>query len=81
MQFTFDMSENQANMIFKQVSSHIAALKNWTASAVERGDFVRAQSLVAECREYERLYAAFNIEAKREYAEHSGKKLETSISC
>lgn len=77
--FNYNMSQRQAELIFAQVASHIGALKNWTASAVERGELERAQTLVGELREYEKLYAAFNIEAKFFIARNTDKPVETDV--
>lgn len=77
MQHTFTMNEHKATLVFNVVKSHIAALKNWTASAVETGDIEKAQGLVNDLREYEKLFAAFNIHAKHEIAEYTGKPVKT----
>jgi hypothetical protein len=74
---SFHMTEDQAMMIHAQVGSHMSALKNWIASAVEQGDLERAQHLVTDLRAYEKLYSAFNMPAKHDIAKHSGKPLET----
>lgn len=74
---TFTMSEGKARLVHQVVDSHMQALKNWMASAVEAGDLERAQKLIAELREYEALYAAFNMTAKLEIAEHTGKPVAT----
>lgn len=78
--FVYNMSERQAQLIHAQVASHMQALQNWTVSAVERGEWDRAKGLVEEYREYERLYAAFNVDAKRQTADYTGKPLETDIT-
>lgn len=75
---TFQMTEAKAVLVHNVVSSHMAALKNWTASKVERGDLDGAQKLVAELREYEALFAAFNMPAKHDIANATGKPLETA---
>lgn len=77
---TFEMTEAQAEMIHARVGSHMQALKNWSASAVEQGDLPRAQKLVAELRAHEVLYAVFNMPAKHDIAKGSGKPLETTHS-
>lgn len=74
---TFTMAEATATLVHKLVDSHMHALKNWTASAVERGELERAQELVKELRQHEKLFAAFNMPAKREIAAHTGKPLVT----
>ena len=74
---TFSMTEEKADMVHKLVSSHIQALQNWTASAVERGDLIGAQELVRQQRDHETLFAAFNMPAKHTIAKHSEKELKT----
>lgn len=73
----FAMTEAAAERVFAMTKSHIAALHNWTASAVERGETARAQELVRELREHEKLYAAFNMEAKHDIARLTDKALVT----
>lgn len=77
--FQFIMSDKQATNVHKLVASHIAALKNYIASAVEDGKLERAKRHVAELREYEALFAAFNITAKYEIAEFTSKPIERTI--
>jgi hypothetical protein len=77
--FTFVMPDKQANNVHKVVASHIAALKNYIASAAEDGKLERAKRYVAELREYEALFAAFNVTAKYEIAEFSKKPVERTI--
>lgn len=78
--FNFTMSEAQARNVHKVVSSHMQALKNWTAGRVESGDLEGAQKLVEELREYEALFAAFNMDAKHDIAKFSDKPLQTEIT-
>lgn len=73
---TFTMTERQAELVHSVIASHTQALKNWTASAVERRDMGRAVELVKELREYEALFAAFNMQAKRDIAEGRGVPIE-----
>lgn len=77
-QHTFTMSETQARRVHDLASSHIQALKNWTASAVESGNLAKAQELVADMRAFQAIFAAFNITAKHDVAEATGKPLVTS---
>lgn len=53
----------EARLAFAQVAHHCASLKNWIASAVERGDLPAAQKMVAELRTHQQLYAKLNVEA------------------
>ena len=75
---TFTMTEEQARLIHEMAADRMAAHKNWTASAVESGKFEYAQELVAKLRKHEDIFAAFNMTAKHEIAQHTGKALETS---
>ena len=77
--FTFTMTEDQARMIFKLVSSEMSAYKNWTAGAVERDDLERAKGLVKELRAHEKLFAAFNIDAKYAIAESNNEDVKTKV--
>lgn len=61
----YKLTEDQAVLVHTVVSSHCQALKNWTASAVERGEFDRAQGLVKELRHYETLFALTNVVAHK----------------
>jgi len=74
--FQFTMSEEQARNVHKVVDSHSQALKNWIASAVESEDYERAHRMVDELRQYQALYAAFNLTARFEIAEATGKPVE-----
>lgn len=65
---TFKINEGQAEMIFKQIEAHCHALKNHIATAVQSGEFDRAQELVTELRQHEALFACFNMEGKRSVA-------------
>ena len=78
--FTFSAPEAQARRVHDLVKSSLAAHKNWLCSAVERGDLVAAQKLVAEVRALEALFAATNIDAKYEIAKLLGRPLETDIT-
>lgn len=73
---TFIMSEKQAKLVHQVVASHMAALKNWIVSAVERGDLAKAQILAQELREFGNLFAAFNMDAKYQIAEITGNPVE-----
>lgn len=75
---TFTMTEAKAELVHKLANSHMGALKNWIASAVEDGKLEYAQKLVAELREHEALFAAFNMAAKHTIAECTGNPLETA---
>ena len=72
---TFHIGEGEAIMIHGLVASHMATLKNWIVSKVERMDWDGSATLVKELREYEKLYACFNMEAKRQIAETKGDKM------
>lgn len=72
---TFVMTERKAELIHKIVDSHSQALKNWIVGHVENGDLVSAQELAHELREYHSLFAAFNMQAKREIAGWGDKEL------
>lgn len=61
----YELTEREAELAFKQVSDHCSALKNWMASAVERGDIDAAQELVKELREHQDLYAKLNVSSHR----------------
>jgi hypothetical protein len=75
---TFKMTEAQAELIFKMADQHVKALKNWTVSAVERGDIEAAQKLAAEIRAHQAIFAGFNVQAKREIALHTGRDMQIS---
>jgi hypothetical protein len=68
---TFRMTESKAELVHAVVSSHMEALKNWIVGAVESGNLPYAQELATQLRDYQTLYAAFNIDAKYTIAEHS----------
>lgn len=78
-EFTFTMSDDQARNVHKVVSSYCESLKNWMASAVESEDYERSHRYVDELRQYQALYAAFNITAKYEIAEATSKEVERNI--
>ena len=78
--FKFTMSEKQARNVHSVVNSHCQALKNWIVTAVENDQHDRAKELTRELRQYQALYAAFNMTAKHEIAQHSGKTLQTEIT-
>lgn len=77
--FTFEMNEAQAHRVFSTVKDRTAALKNWIVSNVESGNFEKAQELATELRQYQKLYAAFNIESKKATSEQLGKPIAKSI--
>lgn len=77
-QHTFTMSEEQAKRVFAVIESQCGALKNWTCTAVEQGDMIRANSHVEELRAYQAIFAAFNMPAKHAFADVTGKALVTS---
>jgi hypothetical protein len=66
---TFKMTEAQAEMLFELVISQLTSLKNWTVSAVEEGNFERAQKLAADVRKHQDLFRGFNIRSMREVSE------------
>jgi hypothetical protein len=61
----YQLSESEALLAFRQVSSHIQALKNYIATHVESSNMEGAQVLVKELREYEQLYGKLNVEAHK----------------
>lgn len=77
--FTFTMSEAQARNVHAVVHSQCQALKNWIVTAVENDQPERAKEYTRELRQYQALYAAFNMTAKHEISQHSGKPLQTNI--
>jgi hypothetical protein len=74
---TFKMSEADAEMIFTLVDQHLFALRNWTATAVENGEFERAQVLVKDMRQYQEIYKAFNMPVVRARATRHDCPIET----
>lgn len=76
-QHTFRMSRQQAELVFKVIASHRAALKNWTMSSVAHGDFDKAQEYAREDREYNELYKAFNVVVDAEIREVTGLPRKT----
>jgi hypothetical protein len=68
---TFRMTEAKADLLHKIIDSHMGSLKNWIVGAVESGNLPYAQALAIELREYQTLYAAFNMQAKYDIAKHS----------
>jgi hypothetical protein len=77
-QHTFVMTEEKAELVFKMADSQQQSYKNWIASAVERGEFDYAKKLVGELRQHQRIYAAFNMDAKRTIAGCTKKDIETT---
>src|SRR4051812_48581198 len=77
--FTLEMSERQARNLHRIVDSHCQSLKNWIASAVEHGKYADARRMAAELREFRALFAATNIDAKMEWAAHTGEELKTLV--
>jgi hypothetical protein len=73
----FKMNEDRAMLVHRVIADHTQAMKNWIASAVEHDDFERAKALAAELREYQALFAAFNMEGKHSVAEASGAPVQT----
>jgi len=59
----YELTAAQARLTHRVVSSHIAALHNWIASAMESNDYVRGADLVRELRAYQAIFAATNVEA------------------
>lgn len=76
----FEMSEDQARNVHRVVASHIAALHNHIATGVETNDtgVLEPKKLVAELREFQALFAAFNMDSKHQYADASGKPIKTT---
>jgi hypothetical protein len=62
---SYELTQREAELAFAQIASHSQALKNWMASAVERGDFDKARELVIQLREHEALYAKLNVSAHK----------------
>lgn len=77
MSHKFEMTFDQAVLVHKIIDERTQALKNWIASAIECDQPGRAKTLVAELREYEKLYAAFNLRAKQETSQYTGKPMKT----
>lgn len=75
---TFDMSEAHAVLIHGLVKSQMAALQNWICSAVNSNNIERARELVGQYNEAKELYAPFNVEAKRDIADLTGKVIGTT---
>jgi hypothetical protein len=75
--WTFTMPEHQAERIHKMADERAQTMKNHICSAVERGDFERAQSLIKDLNEYRALFATFNIAAK--YTIAGEKELDTNV--
>lgn len=75
---TFTMTEAKAELVHAVVSDRCQSIKNWMAGAVESGDLEYAQRLVKQLRDYETLFAAFNMPAKHQIADGSKKPLETN---
>jgi len=72
------MTEKYAELIHETISDRISTYKNWIASAVEDQDFDRAQKLTKTLREYQAIYAAFNMQAKNDYARSYVKPIRTN---
>ena len=62
---TYVLTPTEAELAFRQVSSHCEALKNWIVSRVECGDLPIAQELAKELNDYRTLYAKLNVEAHK----------------
>lgn len=77
--FTFTMTRDQADIVFKMLDGELAAHKNWIASQVEDGNLERAKELVRTMRKLEDLFRGFNIAKKEQIAAHRGVPLSTSI--
>jgi hypothetical protein len=56
----FKFHPDDTDRLFKLVEDDCAAHKNWIASAVEAGDFERAQRLVKALRNVQNLFATLN---------------------
>lgn len=72
---TFTMTLEQAKLIHAMTADRMAALKNWTATAVEQGDLAYAQTLVADLRKHEAIFAGFNMKSKEDLATSTGKPM------
>ncbi len=66
----YQLNSREAELAFKQVASHMQALKNWIASAVEEEQFPKAKRLVVELREYQALFAKLNVDAHEMETNH-----------
>jgi uncharacterized protein YaeQ len=62
MAHSYTFTPAQARMFHQQVSSHCATLKNWIVTAVEGDKIEYAMELAKELREYQKLYAATNVD-------------------
>ena len=49
------LNHTEIKMVRAQATSHISALHNWIATAIEAGEVDRAKAMVAELREYQSL--------------------------
>lgn len=78
--FTFTMSEAQARNVHAVVHSQCQALKNWIVTAVENDQPERAKEYARELRQYQALYAAFNMTAKHEIAKGRNLPVEQNIA-
>ena len=61
----YELTETEAELLFKLVKNECDSYKNWTITAVEENKFNYAQKLVCELREYQKLFSKLNIEAHR----------------
>lgn len=59
----YDLNRTDALTIHALLRSEIATHHNWIASAVERSEIERAQKLVKDMRNLQRIAAGLNVEA------------------
>lgn len=73
----FKLTVAEAEIIHDLVKDRIAAQHNWIATAVENGNTDKATAMVKELRDYQMLFATFNMKSKRDTAEFTGKPMPT----
>lgn len=61
----YELTEIEAQLVFKLVEDHCAAYKNWIVTAVESGKLEYARELVRGLREYQELTPKLNVAAHR----------------
>ena len=59
----YEFNKTEVELLHKLVVSECETFKNHIAHAVERRDFERATRLVQSLRDYQKLFAATNVEA------------------
>lgn len=67
------LAPSTVELLHGLIADQLASTKNWTLSAVERGDLAKAQQLTAEARVLQELYASFNIKVRRDLGREDEK--------